>query len=994
MSLSLLKTKTHYSILQSLIKPSKLAAILAEKNITSCAITDNRTVAGAVEFSTALKEKNIKPIIGCEFYIRGAGDIVVLAKNKQGWYELIKLVSISNNIENIGPSGPGLNYSDFSFTKNLICMAGHYNTILYNQSLYMANSVENSINKLQEIFGKENFFIEIQNYNKNIFHQDKIASEILSQLAIKLNIKRVAACDPHFLDKNDLDDIRLLLCNKLNILHKNISNIQNYSDLNYIGNSNLNYILSKDELLECNSEEEIDNNNYIASLCENYNLTNTPQLPKFDCPNNLSEIEYITELARTGYKDLYKPYWDKQIYGDRVKREIGVIDKANLAGYFLIVQDYVNWAKSKGILVGCARGCLHPDVRIRTSNGLKKIKDISLKDKVYSINGDLQSVKNIFEYSCSETLISIKTYYGDCYHTSLTNDHKILAEKCIRPKNYNNWAKTTKSSRKNTLIPKFNPQWIRTSELKKDDWVTIDIPNYAVDFSEKIDLADYCKFNDDCRITDKEIFFEPKNRLCNTIQFSHSINRFIKIDKTFIEYLGYWTGDGWINKNTGIASVYNTKDIDLMNKHIQFFKTLGINASVRKQYKDKQCIQVIFPHKVLMLLFSSLFNNYKNSSNTKHVPKLIYKLSKELIKEYIIGYSLADGSYNKNRVIFCSISEILSEQIRELLLYLGIPSSRRISDRRRQKNISNLEYYVTCPININNPFSPLEKSKYYYLHQNKLYLKIKNIELIKNEYQKVYDLEIENTHNYCTSNFLVHNSAAGSLVSYLLRITNVDPIPYNLLFERFYNDGRNTKDRIALPDIDIDFPIDSREEVISYVRNKYGYDKVAQIATFGRMQGRGAVKDVFRIHDVCDMKTINEISKKLPHEHEIADKLEEEGQESIIQWTLDNEPERISEYCRMTDGEITGDYAQYFKQASRLEGIHKSQGKHAAGIIIAPKPLSELCPMIADKSSNEKICGMEMDSLEKMGLPKMDFLGIAALDKLSYVNNLLEKINV
>jgi len=235
-------------------------------------------------------------------------------------------------------------------------------------------------------------------------------------------------------------------------------------------------------------------------------------------------------------------------------------------------------------------------------------------------------------------------------------------------------------------------------------------------------------------------------------------------------------------------------------------------------------------------------------------------------------------------------------------------------------------------------------------------------------------------------------SAAGSLILYLLGVTHVDPIEYDLLFERFYNAGRNTKDNISLPDVDMDFEKGGRERVLAYTRQKYGHDKVAQMITFNRMQGRGAFKDIVRAHDILDNETVNRITKLMPNEPEIADQLQAikeadkqsggEGEASIIEWALENNPEDYKEWVYYDDnGKLQGSLSKIFEQAIRMEGTKRASGKHAAGIVISQKPLKETCPMAYDSSTGEMITALEMTALERRGEVKFDFLGISSLDK-------------
>jgi DNA polymerase-3 subunit alpha len=230
-------------------------------------------------------------------------------------------------------------------------------------------------------------------------------------------------------------------------------------------------------------------------------------------------------------------------------------------------------------------------------------------------------------------------------------------------------------------------------------------------------------------------------------------------------------------------------------------------------------------------------------------------------------------------------------------------------------------------------------------------------------------------------------SAAGCLVSYLVDITKVDPIQYDLLFERFYNEGRNTADHVSLPDIDVDVPAEHRDEVIDYIKSKYGYDNVSQMLTFGRLQGRAALKEVMRINSNVSFSEMNEVTKAVPNEAEISDQLQDMDDKSIIKWTLMNEPDKLVDWCKMNeDGSLEGDLADIFEQAIRIEGTFKSQGKHAAGVIISKHRLEEVCPMVKDKSGNP-MAGLEMNDLEAMGHVKFDILGIDLLTKIMEIKD-------
>jgi DNA polymerase III subunit alpha len=199
-------------------------------------------------------------------------------------------------------------------------------------------------------------------------------------------------------------------------------------------------------------------------------------------------------------------------------------------------------------------------------------------------------------------------------------------------------------------------------------------------------------------------------------------------------------------------------------------------------------------------------------------------------------------------------------------------------------------------------------------------------------------------------------SVAGSLVAWALRITDIDPIKYNLLFERFLN-----PERISMPDIDIDFCIEGRDKVINYVRKKYGYDKVCQIITFGTMMAKGVLKDVARALGF-PFEDSNALTDLIPDQLKITLKeaLEQESQ-------LRDLVKRNSSIEKL------------FEIATRLEGLTRHASKHAAGIVISPEPISEVLPVYIPPKSADLVTQYAMTELESLGFLKMDFLGLKNL---------------
>ncbi|MFA5928543.1 MAG: DNA polymerase III subunit alpha, partial [Candidatus Margulisiibacteriota bacterium] len=197
-------------------------------------------------------------------------------------------------------------------------------------------------------------------------------------------------------------------------------------------------------------------------------------------------------------------------------------------------------------------------------------------------------------------------------------------------------------------------------------------------------------------------------------------------------------------------------------------------------------------------------------------------------------------------------------------------------------------------------------------------------------------------------------SAAGSIVAYLLRITNIDPLPYDLLFERFLN-----PERISMPDIDMDFCINRRQEVIDYVSEKYGKDHVGQIITFGTMAARAAIRDVGRVYGV-PLSEVDRTAKLIPATPDMTIEKAMKETEELRAYTNSN-----PHIKKMVD------------MARRLEGLARHAGTHAAGVVISQAPLTDYVPL--QRNEGQIVTQFQMGDLEEIGLLKMDFLGLRNL---------------
>ena len=227
--------------------------------------------------------------------------------------------------------------------------------------------------------------------------------------------------------------------------------------------------------------------------------------------------------------------------------------------------------------------------------------------------------------------------------------------------------------------------------------------------------------------------------------------------------------------------------------------------------------------------------------------------------------------------------------------------------------------------------------------------------------------------NYCRENGIAvgpgRGSAAGSIVSYCLQITNIDPIKYNLLFERFLN-----PERISMPDIDVDFCFERRQEVIDHVNRKYGKDRVVQIVTFGTMAAKGVIRDVGRVMDL-PYSFVDSIAKMIPNE---------QNQGVPIKKALEMNPELRKLY--QEDEQVH----TLIDMSRRLEGLPRHTSMHAAGVVICPDAADQYVPL-SRGSDGSITTQFTMTTIEELGLLKMDFLGLRTLTVIQNAVEMVER---
>lgn len=355
-----LHVHTHYSLLDGLGKIDDLLARALEYKMDSLAITDHGTMYGVIEFYQKAQKAGIKPIIGCEFYVSPNGlenkrprvdedrfHLILLAENNQGYQNLMKLVTEAHL--------KGFYYKpriDLKILKKysagLIgcsgCVQGEIAQLALSNKMKEA---EKKALEYQSILGKNNYFLELQHLPQ--FEKQVLANERLKKISKKTGIPLVATADVHYVNKDDGMVQDILMC---------LQTGRKMADTNRLSMKEFKlHLRSKDEMYEAFSEdiEALENTQKIADRCQVEIEFDNHKLPDYKVPKGFTPQTFLKKLCEKGLKERYGKNVT-EVHTKRLKYELGVIEKMGFAGYFLIVQDFVNWAKDNGIIVGPGRG--------------------------------------------------------------------------------------------------------------------------------------------------------------------------------------------------------------------------------------------------------------------------------------------------------------------------------------------------------------------------------------------------------------------------------------------------------------------------------------------------------------------------------------------------------------------------------------------------------------------------------------------------------------
>ena len=808
-------------------------------------LSEHGTMMGHLEQAKVCKKHGIKPIFSNEGYFtlqsgtqkekvegyKSSYHILLIAKNNTGYKNLMKATSIAWTKYKYYKPRFDLELLE-ECSEGIICLTACLGGAL--SQLFLDGRTEEAEEvaiRLKNIF-KDNLYLELT--YTGLEEQDR-ANKFLKELSVKHDIKLVITCDSHYVYPWQSDShMKLVLINtggQLQKESKEVDLVNNEKENADVDSSSMFYqpnqyyvkpyhVMRNEYYSDEMDRVAFENTNKIAEEC-NVDISHDDRMI---FPMPYSDPHSVLENKVMAWHNQYTKDFseeDKKIYKDRLIEELTIYDKMDFSSYPLVLEEIINHANSKGILTGPGRGCSEKHLRVIViRDGLYKyinIDQVKVGDFVIGHSGRIREVKNVFEYHIEEDMIEIETFFSDRLSRNiLTRDHKILIH---------------------------NKEWVESSNVVAGDFVKLPILDPIGEKIESFDLLDFCNKDKVIEFTNEYIVYSivPNTpvkfseafisesgisksvykSICSDLHYNGQLrksyerfipkieqiygsvesfakaiksNREVKfkrhlvVDENFVYSVGQFVGDGYISSDNriGMYIYYNLSQTDRSSKFISFLKSMDITPLESIRENTLLCYGLNEP---LTNLLRFLFSDYKYSSNTKYIPKFIFGLDKDLINTFLMGYLSSDGYYDDSKKSYKATSTSLNliDGIKQICSILGYACS--IYEEKREYNSIKLsEGNRVFNANIKMPEN-FDK-RYCFIDGNYLCMRVKSVIEIDKYSTSVYDFEVDEDHSYTTSSYIQHNSAAGSLISYALGLTKIDPIPYGLMFSRYLSAGR------------------------------------------------------------------------------------------------------------------------------------------------------------------------------------------------------------
>ncbi len=949
-----------------------------ELNMTAFAFSEHGNVYEYLHKKEYIEQNGMKYIHAVEAYVTKTLDekvrdnyhVILIAKNYEGFKELNYLMS--HEVANNRKDGhfyyvPRITYDELKNTSDNIII-----TTACLASMLNSGDKELEIDYIQFLAkNKHRCFLEIQHH---LVKQQISYNKKLLDISNKTGIRLIAGTDTHNLDAR-YSEGRGILQKAKNTHFEN----EDGWDLDFKTYKELVLAYKKQNALsEKDYMKAIQNTNILANMIEEFKIDRSHKYPKL-----YDDIENVLKSKiKEGIKNRNVILDDEKT--KRIKHEFNVIKNNGAIDYILLEEDYKSWCRQNNIPYGYSRGCFTKDALVVTNTTLKPINKVQIGDKVITDNGKFNEVVNTFEYGIQEDMIefeyqaqgsSYKKYKNICTvdHRILINRNNIIKYIPAHEINEKDLLCTPKIQPENKNI-KFDLANYNQNDYKYDNDYIYEIftanksymysPRWFADNGINISHNWAKRFAyTNINITRKKgkenekLFFENtpfkcrKNyqKYCKKHGFGfNNIPRYIEIDYLWNVFIGLMYGDGWVRKNTteiGLAINNTTKS--KFNKYVFYAiaKRLGLRVTEHNSNNGKNLIQLYMYSKTISDWIKKEFFISKKGKN-KIFNSILLKQNKVNLKWLWIGLLKSDGSIKRNKISFDNTSLSIINAFRiinNILGYNPMTLDCRLSHKDKRGYTNKESYKAHRPIK--------RKKRIIRQNDNYWFLPITKIIRHKNIKTKVYDLQVKDNHSYMINNIIVHNSISGSYIAYLLKITEMDSIKHNLIFERFLN-----PDRIAgLCDIDTDLSPSKRDLVKDYLYQKEGL-YCADIITFNTIALKGAIRDVGRALEI-PLSEVDEISKNVDTRE---DKLREK-------------------------------YPELFKYVDLLNGVVVSVGTHPAGVVVSPYPLEDIVGTCTLSTNDYPVTQLNMVEIDSRNFVKLDLLG---LDNIEIIDETCTLANI
>lgn len=652
-----------------------------------------------------------------------------------------------------------------------------------------------------------------------------------------------------------------------------------------------------------------------------------------------------------------------QIYRDRLAYEMSILCAKKFVNYFLIVQSYVDYTRASGSSVGPGRGCHRTGTMVMTPNGAKDIENLSVGDIVYDEKGVPVPVIESFTYDVDEKLIDVAVAGGN--HLNLTPDHKVKALRASAVDDADTIADIAEES----------CEWVPAGELRSGDLVyvpTMPEPRSefgTVDVSYKTSKL----FADDKLERMGYAVDEDRNAvICHAdvdeeSPFS-SITDTVELDNRLSYIIGRYVASGWCD-GYSVRFKQPHRNDDALTAHpnntlVRLMRDVFDIDGEMRACDDGKTDVISFTHPLLRMFIESVAGSGEN----KRIPSCYTDtaLDQALASSLLIG--IAEGQCEpSDGHRYVAPNKDVAYAMKRLLM---CPSAA-VSVSHEDDETGNERYVVTI--------TPCDGKNVICASDDLLLLSVESVTPYDYTGQ-VHDVHVatDNHCSYLTETCVTSNSGAGSLINYLTGITAVDPLPNDLMFERFLN-----PDRKGYPDIDIDFSGDFRDNHLwPHIREMYGKENTSAVAAYTYYWGKAAIKAAARVLFDCSN------DRSLPESERSRGKDLSVQTSTALADLIDNKPKL--DLRTELDGSnpalselVASDtrYQQVIELALILQGRISGEGQHASAYIVSPHPITNRMPLMVSKD--------ERAQSQKSGKPVSNYLiqydGRTTQDKLGYV---------